>query len=44
MKKNKEKELLLLITNYCNECEIKDFCCNEECILFNIKEIITQEE
>lgn len=44
MEDNKKDEILKLISNYCNECEVKELCPEEECILWNIEKVVTKEE
>jgi hypothetical protein len=44
MGESKRKEVLRLISGYCFECEIREFCCEDECILWNIEKVVTKEE
>jgi len=41
----KEKQILTLITNFCqNECSECQCCPEEECVLFNIEQVITKDK
>lgn len=44
MENKKKEKILKLISNYCNECEVKEMCCADECILWNIEKVVTKEE
>ena len=44
MGKTKKEEILKLISDYCKKCEVKEFCCENECVLWNIENVITEEE
>lgn len=41
----KDQQILTLITNFCqNECGSCEECPEEECVLFNIEQVITQDK
>ena len=37
-------EILTEITDFCSECNCKECCKEEECILYRIEQIIIKEE
>lgn len=41
----KDKQILTLITNFCqNECSSCQDCPEEDCVLFNIEQAITEDK
>ena len=41
----KDKKILTLITNFCNnECGSREDCPENECVLFNIEQVIIKNE